>query len=117
MARPPAGQRGWLRSCPRWARRAITWASWAGPTRKRGAGAPADSMGVLVAADDQSARRLEADIRFFWGGAHDPAAVLDEIAGLPGIDVSPYADLSPDRSCIVERDATLYRLSEAEPAA
>ncbi len=30
---------------------------------------------------------------------------------MPGIDVSPYAELSPDRSCIVERVATLYRLS------
>ncbi|HET9623366.1 MAG TPA: transcription-repair coupling factor [Kofleriaceae bacterium] len=67
---------------------------------------------VVVAADDQAARRLEADIRFFWGGAHDPAAVLDEIAVLPGIDVSPYTDLSPDRGCIVERMATLYRLTQ-----
>ena len=26
--------------------------------------------------------------------------------------MSPYADLSPDRSCIVERVATLYRLTQ-----
>jgi transcription-repair coupling factor (superfamily II helicase) len=71
-----------------------------------------DGVVVVVAADDQAARRLEADIRFFWGGAHDPAAVLDEIAPLPGIDVSPYADLSPDRTGIVERVATLYRLTQ-----
>src|SRR5882672_9295907 len=67
---------------------------------------------VVVAAEDQAARRLEAEIRFFWGGAHDPAAMLDEIAGLPGIDISPYADLSPDRTGIVERVATLYRLTQ-----
>jgi transcription-repair coupling factor (superfamily II helicase) len=67
---------------------------------------------VVVASDDDAARRLEADIRFFRGSAHDPAAALDEIAALPGIDVSPYADLSPDRSCIVERVATLYRLTQ-----
>ncbi|HEX2689623.1 MAG TPA: DEAD/DEAH box helicase, partial [Kofleriaceae bacterium] len=52
------------------------------------------------------------DIRFFWAGTHDPAAVLDEIAPLPGIDVSPYADLSPDRTGIVDRVATLYRLTQ-----
>src|ERR1051325_3373898 len=45
-------------------------------------------------------------------GAARPAAALDDIAALPGIDVSPYADLSPDRSCIVERVATLYRLTQ-----
>jgi len=71
-----------------------------------------DRVVVVVAPDDQTARRLEADIRFFWGAAHDPAAQLDEIAPLPGIDVSPYADLSPDRTCIVERVATLYRLTQ-----
>ena len=72
----------------------------------------ADDVVVVVAPDDQVARRLEADIRFFRGGARDPAAALDEIAALPGIDVSPYADLSPDRGCIVERVATLYRLTQ-----
>src|SRR5512143_3702130 len=71
-----------------------------------------DGVVVVVAPDEEAARRLEADIRFFWGGAHDPAAALDEIASLPGIDVSPYADLSPDRTGIVERVATLYRLTQ-----
>ncbi|MEO8704127.1 MAG: transcription-repair coupling factor [Kofleriaceae bacterium] len=66
---------------------------------------------VVVAATDDAARKLEADVRFYWGGAHDPAAQLDEIATLPGIDVSPYAELSPDRACLVERVATLYRLA------
>ena len=67
---------------------------------------------VVVAPDDLAARALEADIRFFRGGARDRAAALDEVASLPGIDVSPYADLSPDRACIVERVATLYRLTQ-----
>src|SRR5215813_6255569 len=71
-----------------------------------------DGVVVVVAPDDQAARRLEADIRFFRGGIADPAAALDDIAALPGIDVSPYADLSPDRACIVERVATLYRLTQ-----
>ena len=73
---------------------------------------PGDGVVVVVAPDDQAARLLEADIRFFRGDARDAAAVLDEIAALPAIDVSPYADLSPDRSGIVERVATLYRLTQ-----
>ncbi len=60
---------------------------------------------VVVARDDVHARELADDITFFTKG---------EIAMLPGIDVSPYADLSPDRSCIVERMATLYRLTQPE---
>ncbi|MCX5741666.1 MAG: DEAD/DEAH box helicase, partial [Proteobacteria bacterium] len=43
----------------------------------------------------------------------DPSE-LSPIAMLPTIDVSPYADLSPDRQNIVERLATIYRLSHPE---
>jgi transcription-repair coupling factor (superfamily II helicase) len=88
------------------------WSSWLAAQLPSPVAGEGDGLVVVVAPDDQAARRLEADIRFFWGGAHDPAAVLDEIAPLPGIDVSPYADLSPDRTCIVERVATLYRLTQ-----
>ncbi|HMG56430.1 MAG TPA: DEAD/DEAH box helicase, partial [Kofleriaceae bacterium] len=85
------------------------WSAWLAAQLPDAAG---DDVVIVVAPDDQVARRLEADIRFFRGGARDPAAALDEIAALPGIDVSPYADLSPDRGCIVERVATLYRLTQ-----
>jgi transcription-repair coupling factor (superfamily II helicase) len=83
---------------------------------------------VVVAPDDAAARAVESDVRFFRGGVRDAGAgqgrpapapsfgSLDEIASLPGIDVSPYADLSPDRGCIVERMATLYRLTRPELA-
>jgi transcription-repair coupling factor (superfamily II helicase) len=66
---------------------------------------------VVVAPDDQAARRIEDEIRFFRGSGHDAATALDEIASLPGIDVSPYADLSPDRAGIAERVGALYRLA------
>jgi transcription-repair coupling factor (superfamily II helicase) len=82
------------------------WAAWLAAQL-----AARESLVVVVAADDAAARELEADIRFFIGGERD-ATELDAIASLPGIDVSPYADLSPDRSCIVERVATLYRLTQ-----
>src|SRR4051812_4534410 len=108
-ARPSAGRRGSRGRRPRSARGATASGSaWlAAQLPELGAG---DDVVVVVAPDDAAARRLEADIRFFRGGAGDPAAALDDIAALPGIDVSPYADLSPDRSGIVERVATLYRL-------
>jgi transcription-repair coupling factor (superfamily II helicase) len=98
------------------------WAAWLAAQLPElgagGAGAGRDGgdrdgdVVVVVAPDDEAARRIEDDIRFYRGGARDPAAMLDDIATLPGIDVSPYADLSPDRSCIVERVATLYRLTQ-----
>jgi transcription-repair coupling factor (superfamily II helicase) len=66
---------------------------------------------IVVAADDATARELEEELRFFVAGDRD-AAELDPIASLPGIDVSPYAELSPDRACLVERVATLYRLTQ-----
>ncbi|MDX2090014.1 MAG: transcription-repair coupling factor [Kofleriaceae bacterium] len=70
-----------------------------------------DPLVVVVAPDELYARRIEDDVRFFRGGAHDPSAGLDEIAALPTIDVSPYAELSPDRTSLVDRVATLYRLA------
>jgi len=85
------------------------WAAWLAATLVSPATAP---VAVVVAPRDDDARSLEADIRFFAGtGSSDR---LDPIAVLPGIDVPPYADLSPDRSGIVERIATLYRLAHAE---
>jgi transcription-repair coupling factor (superfamily II helicase) len=83
------------------------WSAWlAAQLRDR------EGVVVVVAPDDEMARQLEADIRFYTGDPHDPAAMLDDIAVLPAIDVSPYTDLSPDRTCIVERVATLYRLTQ-----
>src|SRR5882672_9690257 len=87
------------------------WSAWLAAQLPELGGGDHDVV-VVVAPDDAAARRLEADIRFFRGGAGDPAAALDEIAALPGIDVSPYADLSPDRAGVVERVATLYRLTQ-----
>ena len=81
------------------------WAAWLA--------AQLPGLVVVVAPDDAAARALEADVRFFLGGERD-ATELDPIDALPGIDVSPYADLSPDRACIVERVAALYRLTQPE---
>ena len=81
------------------------WAAWLATQL-----ADREPLVVVVAPDDPAARALEADIRFFHGAGRQ--GLLDDIAPLPGIDVSPYAELSPDRSSIVERVATLYRLTQ-----
>ena len=78
------------------------WAAWFAAQRS------AHEPVIVVAADDAAARQLEADVRFFLGAGDSD----DRIAALPGIDVPPYAELSPDRSAIVERMATLYRLTQ-----
>src|SRR5450432_2026190 len=83
------------------------WAAWLAAERS------AKELVVVVAPDEETARELEDDARF-WIPAPADSAELDPIAALPGIDVSPYAELSPDRSCIVERVATLFRLTQPE---
>ena len=82
------------------------WAAWLAAEL-----ADREPLLVVVAPDDQAARRIEDEIRFFRPATHDPATMLDELAVLPGIDTSPYADLSPDRASIAERVGTLYRLA------
>ncbi len=87
------------------------WAAWlAGELARR------ETPIVVMARDDETARRLEDDIRFFVGGELDRGLDLDPIAALPGIDASPYAELSPDRDGIIRRLATLYRLAVPELA-
>ncbi|MFN0250495.1 MAG: transcription-repair coupling factor [Kofleriaceae bacterium] len=94
------------------------WAAWLAAQIAR------RELVVLVAPDDQFARRLEDDVRFWFelarsgassagaaSSAEHAADELDAIAALPAIDVSPYADLAPDRTSIVERLATLFRLA------
>src|SRR5690606_29881117 len=82
------------------------WAAWLAAQL-----AEREDLVVVGAADDAAARELETEVRFFLGGERD-ATELDRVASLPGIDTSPYAELSPDRACIVERMATLYRLTQ-----
>ena len=70
-----------------------------------------EPMLVVVAPDDAAARRIALDVAFYRTATRDLAVELDDVAILPSIDVSPYADLSPDRASLVERVATLYRIS------
>lgn len=57
----------------------------------------------VIVPDDDVLRELAEDVRFF--------APELAIAELPGIEVSPYLDVSPDQGEIVGRVATLWRLA------
>ena len=77
------------------------WAAWVAAQRA------SKELVILVAKDDATARGLEGDAAYFLGATQSEA-----IAYLPSVDVSPYGDLAPDRGAIVERLATLYRLTQ-----
>ncbi len=57
----------------------------------------------VITADDDVLRQLAEDVRFFA-----PELIVAE---LPGIEVSPYLDVSPDQGEVVGRVATLWRLA------
>src|SRR5688572_28843387 len=64
---------------------------------------------IAVVADAARAAALADDVR--WYGDLPAATVVV----LPGLDASPYAELSVDRALVVDRLAALYRLATAEP--
>ena len=69
---------------------------------------------VAVVADEQTARTLRKDLQFFLHRGHnsdDPAA-SDAVIGLPELDVTPWADASPERAAVLSRMSTLFRLSQ-----
>ncbi|MCA9707212.1 MAG: transcription-repair coupling factor [Myxococcales bacterium] len=67
---------------------------------------------VFVARDDATARTVASDTAFFLGEATEAGrtALDDPILVVPEIDVSPYADLSPDPRAVGARLAALHRL-------
>ena len=72
-----------------------------------GAGAPV----VVVAVDDSQVRAIAADVAFFAGITPPQEGEIDqEILVIPEVDVSPYADLSPDPRSVAVRLAALGRL-------
>ncbi len=82
--------------------------------RLRGA-TPAGGTVVVVTPDEAAARHLASDLEFFLPHLEvdDPAAP-PRVLRVPGVDSSPYAELSPDRQSAMERMAALFRLSHGE---
>jgi transcription-repair coupling factor (superfamily II helicase) len=68
---------------------------------------------VAVAADEESADALAADLAFFLGGAGTRQA--PKVLRLPGDDVLPYDELSPSHTLVQERLAALYHLRRGTP--
>ncbi len=71
---------------------------------------------VVVVADETQALSVARDAAFFLPGGAGPAtddpAAPPRVLHLPGVETSPYAELSPDRAAIMRRLATLFRLSQ-----
>jgi len=67
---------------------------------------------VFIAPDDATARTVASDTAFFLGEETEAGLTPldDPILVVPEIDVSPYADLSPDPRVVGSRLAALYRL-------
>jgi transcription-repair coupling factor (superfamily II helicase) len=75
---------------------------------------------VVVVPDLDAARAVANDLAFFTGRAADAddADTADEerrILVFPSPDVSPYADVAPDRRASMERLAALFHLAHGLP--
>lgn len=79
------------------------WAAWLAAQRA------AKELVIVVGNNDATARELESDVAFFWGSSD-----ADAIAYLASVDASPYSEVSPDRRGVVERLATLFRLTQPD---
>lgn len=79
--------------------------------------AQADASPVIyVASDEQTAINVARDAAFFLGAKSPSERDLDgSIVVIPDLDVSPYADVSPDTRVVGARLAACARLLEAEP--
>jgi len=68
---------------------------------------------VCVAADEDEADHLAADLAFFLGGA---GTLLDpNVLRLPADEVLPYDDLSPNPVVVSERLGALFHLRQGTP--
>jgi transcription-repair coupling factor (superfamily II helicase) len=80
-----------------------------------------DERHLVLVADNDAARRIADDLRFFSrpaaaepgaaGGDEPPSDVLV----YPSADTSPYVDVAPDRRAAMERLSTLFHLAEGLP--
>jgi transcription-repair coupling factor (superfamily II helicase) len=73
---------------------------------------------VLVMADLDGARRAAEDVGFLVRGALDDDAedtAEGEVLLFAASEVSPYADVNPDRRAAMSRMATLHHLAHGQP--
>ncbi|MCB9557249.1 MAG: transcription-repair coupling factor [Deltaproteobacteria bacterium] len=65
---------------------------------------------LVVTADDETARRLASDLRFF-GHSLSNATKASTIRDLPALESSPYHDVAPDRAAMIRRSTALFQLA------
>ncbi|MCX7807747.1 MAG: hypothetical protein N2515_03990, partial [Deltaproteobacteria bacterium] len=72
---------------------------------------------VVVAPDNDSARAVASDLRFFRRGLRKEKKEKsgEQVLVLPAPEISPYLELNGDRRLSMQRMATLARLSRDEP--
>jgi transcription-repair coupling factor (superfamily II helicase) len=65
---------------------------------------------VCITADEDSAEQLAADLAFFLGG---PGSLVEpNVLQLPGDEVLPWDELSPDAAVVAERLGALFHLRQ-----
>jgi len=65
---------------------------------------------LCITADEDSAEQLAADLAFFLGG---PGSLVDpKVLQLPGDEVLPWDELSPDAAVVAERLGALFHLRQ-----
>ena len=81
---------------------------------------PAEKI-VVLASDNETARRIAGDLRFFLAreiAASSEAATAETVADVlfyPSSDTSPFVDVAPDRRAAMDRLSTLFHLAEQLP--
>src|SRR5579862_7930122 len=75
---------------------------------------PSERPLVAVTPDEARASSLARDLRFFMHAHHSPDDPIGSprVLHLPHYETTPWADISPDRRALVQRMATLFRLSQ-----
>ncbi len=76
---------------------------------------------VVLTGDNDSARRLAGDLRFFLGKTGLDASDAptedgpSDVLLYPASDTSPFVDVAPDRRAAMDRLSTLFHLAEKLP--
>ncbi len=68
---------------------------------------------LCLAADDDAAEQLTADLAFFVGGRG--SLVAPTVLHLPGDEVLPWDEVSPDAAVVSERLGALFHLRQGTP--
>lgn len=69
---------------------------------------------VVITPDDSSASNLVRDLKYFMHAHQTPDDPIGSprVLELSHLETAPWADVSPDRRAILQRMATLFRLSQ-----